>query len=103
MTPVRRLAWFVPDSQLLVRQGMEGRAAQAWATASRAHINLDFTFGSQLLSAIHRQESVGGVAWPNVIFDNKRFDYAFVTWGNSTLGTFDFWWHSNRQQQARQA
>ena len=31
-----------PDSQLQVRQGMEDKAAVIWATASRAHLNLDF-------------------------------------------------------------
>ena len=40
-----------PDSQLLVRRGMEAKAAEVWATASRAHVNLDFTFGSQPLAA----------------------------------------------------
>ena len=35
-----------PDSQLEVRQGMEAKAATVWKTASRAHINRDFTFGS---------------------------------------------------------
>ena len=38
---------------------------------------------------------------PNVIFDDKRFDYAFATWANSTLGFLSFWWNSNRQQCGR--
>ena len=32
----------LPDSQMLVKPGMEDRAAEAWATASRAHLNRDF-------------------------------------------------------------
>ncbi len=91
-----------PDSQLRVRLGMESRAAEVWATASRAHVNRDFRFNSQPLAAVFtEQESIGGVAWPNVKFSDVRFDYAFVVCGNSTLGQMLFWWHSNRQQSGR--
>ena len=91
-----------PDSELRVRPGMEKRAAEVWATASRAHLNRDFRFNSQpLAAAFTEQESIGGRAWPNVIFDDKRFDYAFAIWGNSTLGLLCYWWHSNRQQPGR--
>ena len=89
-----------PDLQLQVREGMEAKAAAVWATASRAHVR-DFTFGSQPLAvAFTEQESAGGRVWPNVIFDDKRFDYAFSVWGNSTLGLLSYWWHSSRQQSS---
>ena len=92
----------VPDSQLLVKQGMEDRAAKAWATASRAHVNRDFRFNSQpLAAAFTEQGSIGGRAWPNVAFDNQRLDYTFMIWANSTLGLICFWWHSNRQVAGR--
>ena len=91
-----------PDSQLVVRPGMESEAAQLWTTASRCHINRDFRFTSQpLTAAITEQESLGGVAWPNVIFPDARFDYAFALWCNSTFGLLLFWWHANRQQSGR--
>ena len=91
-----------PDSQLRVRQGMEERAAELWATASRSHISRGFRFNSQPLAvAFTEQESLGGRAWPNVIFPDKRFDYAFSTWLNSTLGILSYWWHSSRQQAGR--
>ena len=91
-----------PDSQLLVRPGMESEAATVWATASRAHISRGFRFNAQPLSvAFTEQESIGGRAWPNVIFDDKRFDYAFTVWCNSTLGLVSYWWHSSRQQPGR--
>ena len=91
-----------PDSQLRVRQGMEERAAELWATASRAHLNRDFTFGSQPLAvAFTDKESIGGRVWPNVIFDDNRFDYAFAVCGNSTLGLLCYWWHSSRQHQVK--
>ena len=92
----------IADSQLQVRPGMEEKAATVWATASRAHLNRDFTFGSQALAvAFTDTESIGGRVWPNVIFSDKRFDYAFTVWGNSTLGLLSYWWHSSRQQSSK--
>ena len=91
-----------PDSQLQVRQGMEAKATSIWATASRTHLNLDFTFGAQpLATAFTDHNSVGGRVWPNVIFDDMRYDYAFAIWSNSTLGLLSHWWHSNRQQSSK--
>ena len=91
-----------PDSQLLVRHGMESKASTVWATASRTHLNSDYTFGSQALAvAFTEVASVGGRVWPNVNFNDKRFDYAFTVWGNSTLGLLCYWWHSNRQQSSK--
>ena len=91
-----------PDSQLRVRQGMEAKAELVWQSKSRSHLNLDFRFNSQPLSAAFTDRpSVGGRAWPSVIFDELAFDYAFSLWFNSTLGLISFWWHSNRQQSGR--
>ena len=91
-----------PDSQLQVRSGMEEKAAVAWATASRGHVNRDFRFNSQpLTAALTERESMGGRAWPNVRFPDSRFDYAFTLWSNSTLGLLLYWWHSNRQHSGR--
>ena len=91
-----------PDMALQVKPGMERRAAELWTTASRAHLNRDFTFGSQALAiAYTEQESAGGRVWPNVILRSKLFDYAFAVWGNSTLGLLSYWWHSSRQQSSK--
>ena len=91
-----------PDSELVVRRGMEDKSIGAWATRSRAHLNASFTFGSQPLAvAFTVRESLGGSMWPNVIFADERLDYAFTVWGNSTLGLFVYWWHSSRQQSSK--
>ena len=91
-----------PDSQLLVRKGMEDQAGAVWQTAGRCHINLDFTFGSQPLAvAFTEHKAIGGRIWPNVNFVDERFDCAFTIWGNSTLGLLSWWWHSNRQQSSK--
>ncbi|MYE40437.1 MAG: hypothetical protein F4X27_09465 [Chloroflexi bacterium] len=92
----------VPDSQLEVRPGMETKATALWAKASRVHINAEYTFGAQPLAvAFTERESLGGSAWPNVIFNDERFDYAYTVWGNSTLGLLAYWWHSSRQQSSK--
>ena len=63
-----------PDSQLQVRQGMESKAAEVWATASRAHLNRDFTFGSQALAiAFTEQESAGGQGMAQRDFRRQAF------------------------------
>ena len=91
-----------PDSQLLVRPGMEDKASDVWATASCAHISRGFRFNSQPLAvAFTDQQSVGGRGWPSVGFSNSSYDYAFALWGNSTLGIMSYWWHSNRQVAGR--
>ena len=91
-----------PDLALQVNPGMEERAAELWTTASRTHINRDFRFTSQPLTAsFTEQKSIGGVAWPNVSLPDARFDYPFVIWCNSAFGLILFWWHANRQQSGR--
>ena len=81
---------------------MEAKAASVWATASRAHLNLDFRFNSQPLSAAFTEQiAIGGTAWPNIAFSEMSFDYAFAVWCNSSLGLLAHWWHSNRQQDGR--
>ena len=91
-----------PDSQLTVRRGMELKAAAVWATASRAHLNLELRFNSQPLGAcLTERDTIGGRAWPNVIFEDHRFDHAFVVWCNSTLGLLSYWWHASLQDSGR--
>ena len=86
----------VPDSQLLVRPGMERKAAaRLWEVLRAAHITQEFRFTSQPLAvALTDRESIGGRAWPNVIFSDARYDSAFALWCNSTLGLLLFWWQS---------
>ena len=91
-----------PDSQLQVKVGMELKASEAWASASRAHLNLDFRFNSQPLGAAFTDKiSMGGRAWPNIRFGEIRYDLAFIVWLNCTLGLMGFWWNANLQVAGR--
>ena len=91
-----------PDSQLAVRKGMEAKAAQVWSTASRMHVSRGFRYNAQSLVAAYTERlSIGGRAWPNVIFDDARHEYAFAVWANSTLGMLCYWWQAGRQDAGR--
>lgn len=91
-----------PEAEGIVRDGMEGRALQIWATAGRAHYNADFRFNSQSLAvAMTEKPAIGGQAWPNVILQNREHEDAFALWGNSTLGLLCYWWWSSKQQEGR--
>ena len=92
----------VPDSSLRVRPGMESDVKRLWATASRSHLTQDFRFTSQpLAAAITTRKSIGGRAWPNIIFADGRFELVFALWANCTLGLLLFWWSASRQQSGR--
>jgi predicted RNA methylase len=85
-----------------VRQALIERAETRWATAARAHYNLDLRFNSQsLIVATTEQPSIGGRAWPTVIFQNPEHEIAFALWANSTLGLVAHWWASNKTQEGR--
>ena len=91
-----------PDSQLLVKPGMETQAARIWKSAGHCHLTQDHTLTSQPLSvAFTKRKCIGGRAWVNINFAKKSWDYAFALWGNCTLGLLLFWWHGNRQQPGR--
>ena len=45
--------------------------------------------------------SIGGRAWPSVIFEDRDREYAFALWCNSTLGLLLHWWVSNKTQSGR--
>ena len=92
----------LPDSQLLVRSGMEDKTADVWDTASQAHLNLGFRFNAQPLAiAFTDQHSIGGRAWPNVNLSVGEYSMALTLWGNSTLGILCYWWNAGRQDAGR--
>ncbi len=91
-----------PDKEGRVRRDKEQRAAEIWEARSRAHHNADMQFNANSLSvAFTETPSIGGRAWPNVIFENPEHEKVFALWGNSTLGLLCYWWHSTKQQSGR--
>ena len=78
------------------------RAAKVWATAGRIHYNRDFQLNSQSLAvAFTEQPTIGGIAWPTVLFHDPAHEYPFALWCNSTLGLMGHWWMANKTQSGR--
>jgi hypothetical protein len=98
-----------PDSHCRVRQiqgripaALAERAEARWATATRAHYGRDLQFNSQsTIVAMTDQPTLGGRAWPSVVFDDPRHEVTFALWANSTLGLLCHWWMSNKSQTGR--
>ncbi len=108
-TRERRL-FVEPDSEGRIKtpfgksteEELTDKAAQVWATSTRAHYNRDLRFNSQsLLVAMTERPCIGGRAWPSVIFENPDHEYPFALWCNSTLGLLMHWWVSNKTQSGR--
>ena len=86
----------------MARDQLLENAADIWATATRAHYNRDLRFNSQsLIVAMTGRPSIGGQAWPSVIFRNSEHEYVFSLWCNSTLGLLMHWWVANKTQSGR--
>jgi hypothetical protein len=47
------------------------------------------------------QRSIGGRAWPSVIFHTVEYEKAFLLWANSTLGLLCHWWQASKQHSGR--
>ena len=98
-----------PDSHCRIREidgdvprDLAFRAARRWKTASRVHYNRDLRFNSQSLTvAFTERPSLGGRAWPTVLFCEPDHEYLFALWCNSTLGLLCHWWMSNKSQGGR--
>ena len=91
-----------PDREGLVRDGCESSAIDAWNTATRLHITLDFRLNSQSLAAcLTPVSTLGGRAWPNFLMTERRHEMTAALWANTTLGLILFWWFGTVQQAGR--
>ena len=98
-----------PDSHCKIREingtvpkELVSKAHDRWSVAARAHYNLDLQFNSQsLIVAMTEQTSIGGRAWPTVLFNNSVHEFTFAIWSNSTFGLLCHWWMSNKSQAGR--
>ena len=105
-----RTMMVTPDAEASAREGttpseratLRVRAKAIASTASHAHVNRDFRFNSQsLAAAFTATPTIGGRAWPSVIFEDVARAKAFTLWSNSTLGVLLHWWTANKPQDGR--
>ena len=86
----------------VLQSDIRKKARDIWETATRVHYNRDLRFNSQsLIVAMTERRCIGGRAWPSVIFEEPRHEYAFALWCNSTLGLLMHWWVTNKTQSGR--
>ena len=98
-----------PDSHCRIRwtsgevpKDLQDRADNRWGMAARVHYSSEVRFNSQsLIVAMTPRPSLGGRAWPTIIFEDERREIAFSLWANSTLGVMSHWWMSNKSQAGR--
>ena len=91
-----------PPSGKVTKSDIKVKAKDIWNTATRAHYNRDLQFNSQsLIVAMTERRCIGGRAWPSIIFEEPRHEYAFALWCNSTLGLLMHWWVTNKTQSGR--
>ena len=104
-----RMIGVEPDSHCRLREvdgdvpaDLATRAERRWQTASRVHYNLDLQFNSQsTVVCLTELPSIGGRAWPTVLFSEGVQEYSFALWCNSTLGLLCHWWMANKSQAGR--
>ena len=92
-----------PDTEAMLRhKKLSAKADKIRATSSRIHWNRNFQFNAQSTNVVMTdRKTLGGSAWPSVIFKNEAHEKAFAIWHNTTPGLLLRWWYSNRQQAGR--
>ena len=91
-----------PDSQGIVRVGMQDKADKVWKLSSRLHFTRDFGLAAIGLSAcLTESPTIGGRAWPNFKMNSEKNEETIVLWSNTILGLMLFWWAGSTQQPGR--
>ena len=91
-----------PDAHALPRPNKEAKIKDILAVNSRVHYSesMQFNAGSVLVM-FTEQKTIGVNTLPNIAFTDENYEYAWVLWGNSTLGFLCHWMQSGKQQQGR--
>ena len=91
-----------PDSHALPRPSAASKIRTILKRIGRVHYNLYLRFTSNALAVMFtEQDSIGVNLIPNIVFEERRYDYVWTLWCNSTLGLLCHWMHSGKQQAGR--
>ena len=91
-----------PDAHALPRPNKEAKIKDILAVNSRVHYSESMRFNAgSVLVMFTEQKTIGVNTLPNVAFTDENYEYAWVLWGNSTLGFLCHWMQSGKQQQGR--
>ena len=84
-----RMKDLIADRVLEAEKDLHQNALRIWATATRAHYNRDLQFNSQsLVVSMTERKSIGGRAWPSVIFERRRTGVHVRALEQLNIGTF---------------
>ena len=98
----QRAMLVVPDAQAHPRPNSAGKIERIMQLNGRVHYNVELRFNANSLIVMFTEEDAIGVnKLPNVVFENKIYEYAWTLWCNSTLGLLCHWYQSGKQQQGR--
>ena len=91
-----------PDSHGCPRPNATEKIKQILALNSRVHYNECLRFDANALAVMFtEQDTIGVNKIPNIVFQDKRYEYAWTLWGNSTLGLLCHWMCSGKQTSGR--
>ena len=91
-----------PDSHARPRANSDQKAQRILKLNSRVHYNTELRFNANSLVVMFTEDKSLGIALiPNVCFMNKKYEYVWTLWCNSTFGLLTHWMHSGTQQQGR--
>ncbi len=102
--PIQRAMVVEPDCHLITRPNCHDKAQKILARNGRVHFNLNMRFNANSLGVLFTEKQAIGIALiPNIAFKdrNRKYDYVWTLWGNSTLGLLLHWAHSSKQQPGR--
>ena len=102
--PKQRAMVVEPDCHLITRPNCHDKVQKILARNGRVHFNLNMRFNANSLGVLFTEKQAIGIALiPNIAFKdrNRKYDYAWTLWSNSTLGLLLHWAHSSKQQPGR--
>ena len=91
-----------PDAHAHPRPNSAEKVQRIMSLNGRVHYNMELQFNANSLAVMFtEQDAIGVNKLPNVVFDNKMYEYAWTLWCNSTLGLLCHWYQSGKQQEGR--
>ena len=98
----QRAMLVLPDAHAHPRPNSAQKVQRIMKLNGRVHYNVELRFNANSLTVMFTgQDAIGVNKLPNVVFDNRIYEYAWTLWSNSTLGLLCHWYQSGKQQQGR--
>ena len=91
-----------PDSHALIQSNSPDDIDKINQQNSRVHYNMYLRYNTNSLAVMFTERGTLGVNLiPNIIFENKSYEYPWTLWCNSTLGVLCHWTNASKQHLGR--